>query len=221
MSCYDCIYTYLKIYSPVTGVWVILVSEGTGIVCLKHHGNKFFLFPLLTCICLMAGVPTEMTFNTTSTVMTSQRDNTMRHDNALPVTCNSRCASHRTMHMSYRSKTYTWNDVILVKRSMIQFFYSCLFISHDLVFVINGLLKNYICSSNHLLSVNLFMVNVCIFFNSAAFNTDTCLSYWKYALNTVVCWDVGQKNSYVFLYVHSRQSTCVLKFTNINIIVIP
>ena len=76
----------------------------------------------------MAGVPTEMTFNTTSTVklyqgiiaMTSQRDNTMRHDNALPVTCHSRCASHRTMHMSYRSKTYTWNDVILVKRSMIR-----------------------------------------------------------------------------------------------------
>ena len=31
-----------------------------------------------------------------------------------------RCASHRTMHMSYRSKTYTWNDVILVKRSMIR-----------------------------------------------------------------------------------------------------
>ena len=25
----------------------------------------------------------------------------------------------RIMHMSYRSKTYTWNDVILVKRSMI------------------------------------------------------------------------------------------------------
>ena len=79
----------------------------------------------------MAGVPTEMTFNTTSTVklcqsiivMTSQRDNTMRHDNALPVTCHSRCASHRTMHMSYRSKTYTWNDVILVKRSMIFFMY--------------------------------------------------------------------------------------------------
>ena len=79
----------------------------------------------------MAGVPTEMTFNTTSTVklcqsiivMTSQRDNTMRHDNALPVTCLSRCASHRTMHMSYRSKTYTWNDVILVKRSMIRGFF--------------------------------------------------------------------------------------------------
>ena len=34
-----------------------------------------------------------------------------------------RCASHRTMHMSYRSKTYTWNDVILVKRSMIQVFF--------------------------------------------------------------------------------------------------
>jgi len=33
-----------------------------------------------------------------------------------------RCASHRTMHMSYRSKTYTWNDVILVKRSMIRVF---------------------------------------------------------------------------------------------------
>ena len=25
----------------------------------------------------------------------------------------------RIKHMSYRSKTYTWNDVILVKRSMI------------------------------------------------------------------------------------------------------
>ena len=86
---------------------------------------------IMTCICLMAGVPTEMTFNTTSTVklyqsiivMTSQRDNTMHHDNALPVTCHSRCASYRTMHMSYRSKTYTWNDVILVKRSMIWVFF--------------------------------------------------------------------------------------------------
>ena len=29
----------------------------------------------------------------------------------------------RIMHMSYRSKTYTWNDVILVKRSMIRFFF--------------------------------------------------------------------------------------------------
>ena len=28
----------------------------------------------------------------------------------------------RIMHMSYRSKTYTWNDVILVKRSMIRVF---------------------------------------------------------------------------------------------------
>ena len=34
-----------------------------------------------------------------------------------------RCASHRTIHMSYRSKTYTWTDVILVKRSMIQVFF--------------------------------------------------------------------------------------------------
>ena len=33
-----------------------------------------------------------------------------------------RCVSHRTMHMSYRSKTYTWNDVILVKRSKIRVF---------------------------------------------------------------------------------------------------
>ena len=76
----------------------------------------------------MAGLPTEMTFNTTSTVklcqsiivMTSQLDNTMRHDNALLVMSHSCCASHRTIHMSYRSKTYTWNDVILVKRSMIR-----------------------------------------------------------------------------------------------------
>jgi len=36
-----------------------------------------------------------------------------------------RCASHRTMHMSYRSKTYTWNNVILVKTSMIRVFLSC------------------------------------------------------------------------------------------------
>jgi len=33
-----------------------------------------------------------------------------------------RCASHRTMHMSYRCKTYTWNDVIIVKRRMIRVF---------------------------------------------------------------------------------------------------
>jgi hypothetical protein len=101
---------------------------------LKYCINNKFRFDqlILTCICLMAGVSTRMTFNTTSTVklcqsiivMTSQRDNTMRHDNALQVTCHSRCASHRTMHMSYRSKTYTWNDVILVKRSMIRVFFS-------------------------------------------------------------------------------------------------
>ena len=29
----------------------------------------------------------------------------------------------RIMHMSYRSKTYTWNDIILVKRSMIRIFF--------------------------------------------------------------------------------------------------
>jgi len=28
------------------------------------------------------------------------------------------------MHMSYRSKTYTWNDVILIKRSMIRVFFT-------------------------------------------------------------------------------------------------
>ena len=31
-----------------------------------------------------------------------------------------RCASHRTMRMSYRSKTYTWNDVILIKRIIVS-----------------------------------------------------------------------------------------------------
>jgi len=29
----------------------------------------------------------------------------------------------RFMHMSYRSKTYTWKDEILVKRSMIRVFF--------------------------------------------------------------------------------------------------
>jgi len=38
------------------------------------------------------------------------------------VTCNAGIA--RIMHMSYRSKTYTWNDVILVKRSMILLLFS-------------------------------------------------------------------------------------------------
>ena len=31
------------------------------------------------------------------------------------------------MHMAYRSKTYTWNDVILVKRSMIRVIYRVTF----------------------------------------------------------------------------------------------
>ena len=31
-----------------------------------------------------------------------------------------RCASHRIMHTSYRSKTYTWNDVILVNRIIVS-----------------------------------------------------------------------------------------------------
>ena len=34
----------------------------------------------------------------------------------------------RIMHMSYRSKTYTWNDVILVKRIMIRVFFSAHFV---------------------------------------------------------------------------------------------
>ena len=54
----------------------------------------------------MAGVPTEMTFITTSTVklcqsvivMTSQHDNTMCHDNALPVTCNFRYENWTSIH---------------------------------------------------------------------------------------------------------------------------
>ena len=29
----------------------------------------------------------------------------------------------RIMHMSYRSKTYTWNDVILVKRIIVSHFF--------------------------------------------------------------------------------------------------
>ena len=33
----------------------------------------------------------------------------------------------RIMHMSYRSKTYTWKDVILIKRSMIRVFISFVF----------------------------------------------------------------------------------------------
>jgi len=43
-----------------------------------------------------------------------------------------RCASHRIMHMSYRSKTYTWTDVILVKRSMIRVLF---IVSHSSCFV--------------------------------------------------------------------------------------
>jgi hypothetical protein len=38
----------------------------------------------------------------------------------LDVTRNAGIA--RIMRMSYRSKTYIWNDVILVKRSMIRVF---------------------------------------------------------------------------------------------------
>ena len=45
-----------------------------------------------------------------------------------------RCASHRTMHMSYRSKTYTWNDVILVERSMIRGFFLWWFMFFSCVF---------------------------------------------------------------------------------------
>jgi len=129
--------TLIRLYIYIHGVdgWV-------GDECWFEGGTCHFDLQCwhiyLTCICLMAGVPTEMTFSTISTVklcqsiivMTSQRDNTMRHDNALPVTCHSRCASHRTMHMSYRSKTYTWNDVIIVKRSTIRVFFSY-FLSHN------------------------------------------------------------------------------------------
>ena len=40
----------------------------------------------------------------------------------------------RIMHMSYRSKTYTWNDIILVKRSMIRvFLVLCLFAARNIL----------------------------------------------------------------------------------------
>jgi len=43
----------------------------------------------------------------------------------LDVTHNAGIA--RIVHMSYRSKTHTWNDVILIKRSMIRVFMGVLF----------------------------------------------------------------------------------------------
>ena len=39
------------------------------------------------------------------------------------VRCDANAGIARIMHMSYRSKTYTWNDVILVKRIMIRAFF--------------------------------------------------------------------------------------------------
>ena len=49
----------------------------------------------------------------------------------------------RIMHMSYRSKTYTWNDVILVKRSMIVYYTinSVLIIQQSSVSVSNNYLQ--------------------------------------------------------------------------------
>ena len=41
--------------------------------------------------------------------------------------CYSSVARHIEPCMSYRSKTYTWNDIILVKRSMIRVFYRVTF----------------------------------------------------------------------------------------------
>ena len=43
------------------------------------------------------------------------------------VRCDANAGIARIMHMSYRSKTYTWNDVILVQRSMIRVFYRVTF----------------------------------------------------------------------------------------------
>jgi len=71
----------------------------------------------------MAGVPTEMTFNTTSTVMTSQCATIIRFRSRV-----IRVGRQIEPCMSYRSKTYSWNDVILLKRSMIRGF-SCLALS--------------------------------------------------------------------------------------------
>jgi len=50
----------------------------------------------------------------------------------------------RIMHMSYRSKTYTWNDIILVKRSMIGVFFSVKF--HTLKYQSKQILR--LCSVN-------------------------------------------------------------------------
>ena len=140
----------------------------------------------------MAGVPTEMTFNTISTVklcqsiivVTSQCDNTMRHDNALPVTCPSRCASHRNMHMSYRSKTYTWNDVILVKRSMIRV-YLITFVFPEIATVIiiiiiigPSLIGSFVC------------VFVCLFICAFALYSgavSVILGLWLF------CWHINNK----------------------------
>jgi len=42
----------------------------------------------------------------------------------------------RIKHMSYRSKTYTWNDVILVKRSMIRVFSSIVVLTANGYFLV-------------------------------------------------------------------------------------
>ena len=94
--------------------WIFMYGIKISLSCI--------FLSLLTCICLMAGVPTEMTFNTTSTVKLCQTIIVMMSQCATIMrfwSRHSRCASHRTMHMSYRSKAYTWNDVILIKRSVI------------------------------------------------------------------------------------------------------
>ena len=78
--------------------------------------QAYELGAILACICLMAGVSTEMTFKTTSTVklcqfiivMMSQRDNTMRHDNALPVTCHSQFENWTSIHSFVPRDIATW-----------------------------------------------------------------------------------------------------------------
>jgi len=69
----------------------------------------------------------------------------------------------RIMHMPYRSKTYTWNDVILVKRSMIRVFFfkfSCsIYTANNLNFIFQ--INHSVCLFRHfyvLLAIKLLML---------------------------------------------------------------
>ena len=55
----------------------------------------------------------------------------------------------RIIHMSYRCKTYTWKDVILVKRSMIE------------VFLMKS--RNFFTTHTQVTVKNMFVVHVVFF----------------------------------------------------------